>query len=637
MLSRKAFFALLPAILAFSGIRASAQAHVTENQTTYLFVDAHSGSDGNSGAKTAPLKTIQAAVDRADTNNEKNIGTKIIVNPGVYREEVTIGAYRSTGAPITIQAAVTGTAVIAGSDVLSGWSAQSSGIYTHVWTPNLGTCGIPAGWPASIAPIARRTELLFVNGIPLTEVMSTADLRPGTFYVNETSNLIYMKPASGTYVPSATIEAAVRRQTLNVSGRSDLVFRGLVFRHAASCINTPGVAVNGSYNVLFDSDQAEWNNWGGIGVFGTNNVTVQNSIASYNGGVGFLSANDQNVLFTYNQSDYNNWRGAQAGLYDWGMGGTKFMYMRNTTVQDHFSYRNQAQGLWFDTDNKNITINNVTLSENVMSALQIEANEGPVLVENSHVCSSGAGVNLLNSEKVTIQYNTLYNNSGTGIFDAAEVFVAGIAGGHPINDWLTGQYYNLFTTGTVMTGNTFENAAGGQHVFGTYLQGSDWSQFKNTLRSGANRWFNPTTTSNFMIPSGQLVALGGWRSVTGQDYSSSWSMPSSSPAGACWVANPSFTDFSVNLSKPAISMAKGSVTVPLFIHSYGYGAVNLQITGLPSGVWASFSQNNLVSGAVSVHFGASTSAGYKTVPITIWATSGSRVHSITVNLTVTPS
>ncbi len=634
MLSRKAFFALLPAILAFSGIRASAQAQVIENQTASVYVDAQSGSDVLSGSKTSPLQSIQAAIDHAAASN---LPTKIIVNPGVYRESVNIGASGSTGATVTLQAAVTGSVVIDGANALYSWSRQSSGIYTHVWTPNLGTCAIPAGWPGSIAPIARRTELLFVNGVPLTEVIAESQLRPGTFYVNDTSNLIYMYPPSGTNVASASIEAGVRRNILNISGRSNVVVRGMVFRHATSCINDAAVTVNGSSHVLFDSDQAEWNNWGGIGIFGTNYVTVQNSIASYNGGVGFMSANDQNVLFSYNQSDYNNWRGAQAGLYDWGMGGTKFMFMRNTTVQDHFSYRNQAQGLWFDTDNKNITINNVTLSENVMAALQIEANEGPVLVENSHICSSGAGVNLLNSEKVTVQYNTIYNNSGTGIFDAAEVFVAGIAGGHPINDWLTGQYYNLFTTGTVLTGNTFENAVGGQQVFGTYLKGSDWSQFKNTLRSGTNRWYNPSTTSNFMIPIDDEVSLGGWRSATGQDYSSSWAKPSTSPAGACWVANPSFADFAVNLPHESISMAKGSATMPLFIHSYGYGAVNLQVTGLPSGVWASFSQNNLVSGTVNVHFGASTSAGYKTVPITIWATSGSRVHSITINLTVTPS
>ena len=211
MFPRKALFALLTAILAVTGIRASAQAHVTEGQTTYVYVDANSGSDSHSGAQSSPLKTIQAAVDKADTNNQKNIATKIIVNSGVYRESVNIDSYKSTGATITIQAAVAGGAIIDGSSVLSNWSLKSSGVYTHTWTPNLGTCAIPSGWPSSVPTIARRTEMFFLNGKPLTQVMSTSQLRPGTFFVSEAGNEAYIDPPSGTNMSTAYIEAAERR------------------------------------------------------------------------------------------------------------------------------------------------------------------------------------------------------------------------------------------------------------------------------------------------------------------------------------------------------------------------------------------------------------------------------------------
>ena len=112
------------------------------------------------------------------------------------------------------------------------------------------------------------------------------------------------------------------------------------------------------------------------------------------------------------------------------------MRMRNTTVQGHFSYRNQAQGLWFDTDNQNITINNATLSENLLASLQLEANEGPITLENSHLCSSGLGVKLIDRKKVSIWGNTFYNNSGTNI-QQAEIYVAGKSGGRYVTDWLT--------------------------------------------------------------------------------------------------------------------------------------------------------------------------------------------------------
>ena len=112
---------------------------------------------------------------------------------------------------------------------------------------------------------------------------------------------------------TATVEAAVRRNTLTISKRSNIVVRGLVFRHAATCINQTGAAMSGSTNVLIDSAQALWNNWGGLGMYGDSKVTVQNSVSSHNGGVGFTGAKDQNILFNFNESDYNNWRGAQAG------------------------------------------------------------------------------------------------------------------------------------------------------------------------------------------------------------------------------------------------------------------------------------------------------------------------------------
>ena len=112
---------------------------------------------------------------------------------------------------------------------------------------------------------------------------------------------------------------------------------------------------------MFDRVQANWNNWGGLSISGASNFTVQNSIASHNGGVGFQTTRSQYGLYDFNETDYNNWRGAQAAFYDWGMGGFKLFQTRNITVQNHYSYNNQAQGLWFDTDNKNMTVTNATL------------------------------------------------------------------------------------------------------------------------------------------------------------------------------------------------------------------------------------------------------------------------------------
>jgi len=477
--------------------------------------------------------------------------------------------------------------------------------------------------------------MIFVNGNPLTQVMAWADLKPGTFFMNPTYAVLHIYPPTGTDMSTAVVEAAVRGTTFAVENRSNIVLRGLVFKQAADCMMTTSANIYSSSNVLIDSVQALWNNWGGLGIYSSNNVTVQNSVASHNGGVGFYGDKDQNVLLNFNESDYNNWRGAQSAFYDWGMGGTKLFKMRNTTVQNHFSYNNEAQGLWFDTDNQHITINNATLSGNVQAALQIERNEGPLMLENSRLCSSGQGVNVLTSAAVTIQNNTFYNNSGTNKVQA-EIFVGGQAGGKIITDWITGQSHQLFTTGMVISGNTFLNASAGQLVFSTYLGGTDWTQFASTLNSSNNTWYDPATASSFKIVNGKVVGLSTWQSAVQTDYSSVWQAPAASPTNACTAPAPTYADFHVNLDNDNYTMSAGKAIATVHVNSFGYGPVSLQAEGMPSGVTASLSQTSLSSGTVTLTFNSTTSAAVQTVPITLFGVSGSRVHSATFYLHVNP-
>jgi hypothetical protein len=603
-----------------------------------LYVDGKTGSDANSGMITSPFKTIQAAVNKANINNQKKIGTKVVVNPGVYRETVSINPVTNQSTvPLTVQAAVTGTAIIAGSDVLTNWSPDPgySSAYVTIFAPQQGTCSLPTGWPTNFASIALRTEMVFVNGVPLTQVATYAQMQPGTFYRSPAYNLLHVWPAAGTNMQTAVVEAANRQKTVSIVGRTNIVLRGLILRHAANCMNTSGATVTTSSNVLIDSVQALWNNWGGLGVFSSSNYTVQNSIASYNGGVGFQGNKDQNALYTFNESDYNNWRGAQAAFYEWGMGGTKLFQMRSTTVQNHFSYNNQAEGLWFDTDNKNILIDNVTLAGNVTAALQIERDEGPVTLQNSHLCSSGVGVNILTSEQVAIRNNTFYNNGATNKYQA-QIFLAGQPGGKVITDWQTGQSYDLFTTGMVLTGNTFVDAVAGQNVFGTYLSGSDWAAFANTLIASNNNWYDPITPNSFKVVNGKYVSLAGWQTATGTDYTSSWALPVTSPVQACAVPATKFADFNVNVDNGNYTMSSGKTVASIRVNSFGFGPVTLKATGLPSGVSASISNGNLVSGVATLTLSATKYAVNQTVPITLFGVSGSRVHSVTFNVHVVP-
>ena len=149
------------------------------------------------------------------------------------------------------------------------------------------------------------------------------------------------------------------------------------------------------------------------------------------------------------------------------------------------------------------------------------------------LCKSGAGVNVLNVENLTIKNNTFYNNGGNGIYDEGEIFVAGFANGHKITDWLTGAAYNLVTKGTVLSNNRFQNAVAARACSARISPGTTGLNFANSLNASSNKWYDPTTSSNFLIVSGKKVTLGGWQSATGTDYSSSWSKTTApNPPGA---------------------------------------------------------------------------------------------------------
>ena len=632
MFSRKSLFTsiILAACALFAG-RASAQANVVENQNTFLYVDANLGSDSNSGAQATPFRTLQAAINKANTLNQQSIGVKVIVNSGVYRESVAVGNYKTTSATLTIQAAVAGKAIIAGSNVVTGWSQQNATTWQIPFSDTTGFCAIPSGWPTTYAPITQRTEMVFVNGTPLTQVLAFNDMKPGTFYFSDQYQQMHIAPPSGTDMSNAVVEIATRPTTLTMNGRSNVVLRGLVFEHAANCMNTSGVTIGSSNNVLVDSVQALWNNWGGFSISSSTNVTIQNSIASYNGGAGFTATKDQSILFSFNESDYNNWRGAQGAYYDWAMGGAKLFQTHGATVKNHYSYNNQAQGLWLDTDNKNITVDSATLTGNVQAGLQIERNEGPITVQNSTFCSNGQGINVLTSPGLTIQNNTFYNNSGTNKYQA-NLFLAGTAGGKIITDWQTGQSYNLITTGMVLSGNKFQNDLSGKLLFGTYLSGTDWTQFSATLNASNNTYYDSTTANPFKVVNGKLVNLSGWQSTVQTDYTSTWQAPATAPA--CAAPTPSFADFNMNVDSNVYTMSAAKAVVTARVNSFGYGPVNLQVSGLPSGVTATLSQASLTNGVVTLTLAAAPTATTQKVPVTLWGVSGSRVHSVTFYVAV---
>ncbi|MBA3915624.1 MAG: hypothetical protein H0X25_17555 [Acidobacteriales bacterium] len=55
-----------------------------------------------------------------------------------------------------------------------------------------------------------RREILFVNGVGLTQVLSLGQMQQGSFFVDEANALIYIWPKDGTNISSADVEIGTR-------------------------------------------------------------------------------------------------------------------------------------------------------------------------------------------------------------------------------------------------------------------------------------------------------------------------------------------------------------------------------------------------------------------------------------------
>ncbi len=628
---------------------AQGQASINEGlETAFVYVDGTKGSDTNPGTQAKPFKTISHAAGVAVANNHKSVGTRVTINPGTYRESILLASSsRDTSLPITFEAAEAGTVTVSGSDVWTGWQpyAGKAGVYTNSWPYTWGLCPRPSDGPF-LQDINLRREMIFINGSPLTEVLTLSQLGLGTFFVDETNAVVYIYPPTKTNVTTATIEVSTRDTPFTAYSKSNIVLRGLSFDEANTCRDNDAVTFNGGNNILIDTDTFNWNNSGGLHMNITTNFTVQNSLANHNGQQGFNSFEAKNGLWTSNEADYNNWRGAQGGIYGWAAGGFHFFAQHDNTVNGAKMFFNMTHGVHWDTDDQNDTAESIISAYNLRNGVVVEASEGPVSISNSYVCFNAplllyydGGMALRGSTFVTLTGNTFANNL------ISEMPITGIQGGTPISitNYETGQQYNLLTTNLTMTSNTIAGGANEQLFLDFDQAGSAWTGFLSTLDSDHNDWWNGSVALPFTVPEPSFdtpISWTKWLSTTGQDTHSTFTAPSDNPTAPCQVSPDGPDLWFVNQNTGALTVTAGSPAVYTML-LIPIGAFSSKTTfssygvGFVPGARASWSTAS-VTGAGTVTFTVTTSSSTPagTYPITMAAHAGSVEKTVTVSLTV---
>ncbi len=481
---------------------------------TYYYVDAANGSDSNAGTYNAPFATISEAISKAAAVIRS--GVKISVNPGIYRETIALSSFsNSNAAPLIIEATRSGEAIISGADAWnSGWVLQADGVsWVHSWPYSWGYATSP--W-AGVGSLGLRREVVAINGKLLVQTLSTPLKTPATFAVVDGSHITVYPPA-GTDMNTADIEVGLRSGLFSAPrGIGNLVLRGLTFEYDTTPINGGGkgaVTINSANNILIDSCKILYNNWVGIGLAASNNVTLNNTAADGNGEDGIKGYQVTNWLLSGSETTWNNWRSDLGNLYGTDTAGMKVSNVHGLALQDFTSQYNRSAGLWFDTDVANADVSGSNLSYNLKSGLLLEQCEGPVELFNSLVSYNlSLGVVANAAQGVIFSSSTLYGNAVT------QIQVTGVDAAVSVKNFQTGQNYSVRSNGWTFANDVIASVTSNTSLLSYGLKNS-WGNFVSTLSSNFNDWYEPATSVPFFYQGGSH-SLAAWRSATGGDVSS---------------------------------------------------------------------------------------------------------------------
>ena len=434
-------------------------------QKTFFVDPAHTeaADDDKHGAADLPFATLSYACQIAAKTKDANVGVKIVLAPGMYREEAEIrppsANVEDSDAPLVIEAAEREQAVIDGADT-EGWSPSTWKVedarWTHPWPFRRGAVARSTGLPASATGESyRRGDLVLINGTALRQVNAAADLAPGCFYVSgvpPVSNpggrrravvganpgpLAVVAPPPDTELPGAIIQVGTRARGLTIIGRRNVVVRGLLIQHAAqpdgAGEGTAGLVIDRCANVLVEDVLSQWNDGAGLKIAGRGGALVSKDFTLrrvrllHNGCSGLEVSAVNNLLAEDSEASFNNFRGEWAGWFDpAGPAGVKIEGGGGSTWRRQHVIGNACRGLWLNGGNSDVTVEDAVVRDNVVTGVCIENDPGPVLLRHCLVAGtknhlagredalpSAAGLSLVSTPGVTLESNVFADNATT--------------------------------------------------------------------------------------------------------------------------------------------------------------------------------------------------------------------------------
>jgi parallel beta-helix repeat protein len=501
------------------------------------------GNDANDGSEARPWRTLAAAVQKSPA------GSTLVLRGGTYRESVQV--YRKK---LTIQSYPGEPVWLSGSDVVEGWVADGGGWRRDGWTPSFERTNTHDSIDPAF-PLAAWPEMAFRDGRPLRQVSSRGAVVPGTFFVDDPANRVFI----GDDPAGHTVELSARPRALHLNDAHGTTVRGIGVRHYATPLNQVAAVQAFGNDITLENLVVDHNAAAGASVQGSNGI-VRNSTFRFNGQMGLNGNTADGLVVERTYFEANNserFDPSQVGA------GVKVTHSRNLRFTGNHSVRNQGKGIWTDQSSYDITINGNLLQNNTRHGIHVELSAKVVIADNVSADNGDRGVAVMESNDVDVWNNSfLRNGRNIDVIEAARVSTDVTSHNHdfryPVPDpkilWQVQRvriYNNVVVGKNGATNSLFrvEDAA--------HLRSADAMQ----VTLDHNAWYRPSTSSpswvamwaTYPAPIVISTSLADFQSRTGNERNGVGRTGGIMP----WVRNESALDFRVPEAAP------GAVGAPL--------------------------------------------------------------------------
>ena len=471
------------------------------------------------GSQAQPFTSIQQALDAAKVDILAGTGVRVVIQPGVYREELYLEGNGLNNAPLIIEAGAPalGQVIISGADVFTGWQAAQDmpGAYQHPWLYRWGTIENPwrkqFGQGKEAAYPDFRREMFYLDGKPLSQSLSQTALHPGSFFIDEAAGRVLLYPPTGININATLIESAMRSANQDFGVLKIYKLNNLILRNLT--ITQGSVAVWGSTrisgnNILVENCHFDRNNGVGLSINGEK-ITIRRTTANENGHAGmFLEGTS--MLVEQSEASWNGWKMKEWGYEDCSGAGIKFGGSSNVLVRSVKLVGNSYPGLWFDEGCTTVTVDNVLAFAGVSSGLNWEISD-QLQISNLYSLYNQVGWVSFDGSRVNLQTSVLAFNRSLQMLTSN-----------------TDRPYD--TELWTVSGTTIAADTGNQ-----YLLWDIWPQpasaagvnttmdkFAATFTASNNVYSQPSFSVGFRKGDGSPLSLSQWQSYTGQEVGSVW-------------------------------------------------------------------------------------------------------------------